>query len=113
MILETGCYIDCSHLSTSDLSMRVIKFAENLGWTDCYNAVENVKSDWHNYILGNVPLDWEGDEDDFFIDYQDHLDYLCAAAVDWLNDDSFGPENIYWTIDDNCLYLWEDENEDL
>ena len=116
MILETGCYVDCSHLSAADLHMRVIEFAESLGWAGWTGMTYNLRlihSDWHHYTNGTVPPDWKGDEDDFFIDYQDHLAYLCDAAVEWLNDDSFGPENIYWTIDDNCLYLWEDKNEDL
>lgn len=112
-VLAPGCYIDCSHLSAHDLNIRVIRFAESLGWTGGTHDLRLIHSAWDNYDQGNVPLDWDSDEEDFVFEYRDALDWACDDAVDWLNDDSFGPENVYWTIDDNCLYLWEDKNENL
>ena len=111
-VYAPGCYIDCSHLSASDLDYRVISFAAQLGWTGDKNDLAMLEADWVAYSKGDAPQDYT-DEEDFFISYQEALAYACDDAVLWLNENKFGPENVYWAIDDNSLYLWEDENENV
>lgn len=113
MILEPGCYIDGSHWSPYEFDMEVLKFAEKLGWNGGANILEVIHHDWQYYREGVKPADWFGDEEDFIYEYRESLDFACEDAVNWLNDNKFGPDNVYWTVDDNSLYLWEDENEDL
>ena len=113
MILSPGCYIDGSHWSPYEFDKDVLRFAENLGWDGGVNILDVLYSDWEHYIRGTKPEGYEGDEDSFAEDYREALDYAAEDAVEWLNDNKFGPDNVYWTIDDNSLYLWEDEDEDL
>lgn len=104
-----GIVIDCSHLSAADLDCRVVEFAASLGWTGGVNDLDLLFSDWDDYNRGVIPPDYS-DEEDFIISYREALAFACDDAVEWLNDEMMGPEGVYWTIDDNSLYLWEDEN---
>jgi hypothetical protein len=110
MILETGCYIDCSHLSSDELNYRIIKFTTEYGWEGGSIDTAMLIND---YLCAPEPdNDGAWTYEDAF-ELSETLYYAAEDAVQWLNDNKFGPDNVYWTVEDNSLYLWEDENEDL
>jgi len=108
--METGILIDCSHLSAYYLDMQIIKFAENLGWNGgAYNNMEQIHADWDCYEKMTVPENWDGAENEFFIDYREALDYATEDAIEWLND-SIAQGDCYFEVYDNSLFYSEDSD---
>lgn len=79
-----GIWLDCSCQSADDLNKRIIAFASDYGFTE------------------TVEL-----SDDDLADLSEQLNEVADNAVDFLN----GLEHrtgLYWTIDDNSLFLSAD-----
>jgi len=75
--LEPGCYCDCSALSAQTLNERIVALAEAYGFDNVGSPVR----------------------DDF-----DVWNEAADEAVDYLNGLETRP-GMYWTIDDNSLFL--------
>jgi hypothetical protein len=108
METETGCIIDCSHLSSDDLNYRIIQFAASLGWGGGPTDIVHLMSDYEN----GVPEDNEFWGFMYAQELSESLYFAADDGVEWLND-NVAPDGCYWTIDDNSLYLVEDSNEDV
>jgi hypothetical protein len=94
--VETGCYIDGSHWSAFDFSVAVIEFAHDKGFDLMYDQF--VKD-----------IEWfrsSGDDEDIMFDILDSLDGTYYDAIDYLN--STAPDNLYWEVEDQSLYLTEE-----
>lgn len=96
--METGCYIDGSHIRSDDFAVAVIDLAIDRGFEidmDAYKAdVEHLHDDTY-------------DSDDLFI-IQDALDWTYQEAIDFLNETA--PDNLMWTVEDQSLFLEESED---
>ena len=82
---ETGIILDSSHMSASDLDLRIVMYAHDLGWPEPVN-----------------------DERD--LSYADAIRWGADRAVEWLND-HHAPEGAAYVVEDNSLYLWPIEDE--
>jgi len=108
-VFHAGCYIDCSHLSSDDLNYRIIHFAhEVFGWDGGVHDVTLLMSDYRNDLglVHDSPEDWNWDEE-----LSESLYFAADDAVQWLNDQLVSG-NCYWTIEDNSLYLEEQQDDD-
>jgi hypothetical protein len=108
MEIETGCVIDCSHLSSDDLNYRIIQFAASLGWDGGPTDIVHLMSDYEN----GVPEDNEFWGFMSTQELSETLYFTADDAVQWLNESNLAPDGCYWTVDDNSLYL-EESNEDV
>ena len=97
--METGCYIDGSHIRSDDFSVAVIDLAVTKGFEidmDVYKAdVEHLHNDTYY------------SDDDFFI-IQEALEWTYQGAIDFLNDSA--PDNLMWFVEDQSLFLEESED---
>lgn len=103
---EPGCYIDANHFSADYLTGRIILFGFDHGWvpsdsTDSIHLTELVNS---VVFTDNNWLD-SADDSDWLIDQSDRV-------IHWLNSETDLDSGLYWTIDDNSLYLTEDTETD-
>jgi hypothetical protein len=93
--METGCYIDGSHISSIDFALAVIDFAINNGF----------EIDIEQYNKDKEWLSSDEDEEDKYLDIVDALDWTYQDAIDFLNDTA--PDNLIWTVEDQSLFLEE------
>jgi len=105
MEIETGCVIDCSHLSSDDLNYRIIQFASDHGWNGGSHDLNLIHSEWLTYVNSDILPD--SDDDDF----EEALYFAADDAVQFLNSEIVSG-GCYWTIEDNSLYLMEDSDDD-
>ena len=103
--LTPGCYIDCGHMSWVDLNYRIIKFAADYGWNGGSYDLNLIDSDWLTYLNGDIPPEFihEGD-------FEEALNFAADDAVQFLNSEIVSG-GCYWTIEDNSLYLMEDQDD--
>jgi hypothetical protein len=93
--VETGCYIDGSHMSSFDFTAAVIEFAHDYGFELEYDQfVKDV-----NGIRDDLFTD-----DDIY-DVMDALDWTYEDALEFLN--SGLPDGLHYTVECNCLILEE------
>lgn len=97
MITETGCYIDGSHISSTDFSIKVIEFAHDLGFELDYEQFQQDVADWNTESIF---------ED--FAEIMDAIDWTYEDALEYLNTNT--REGLYWEVIDQSLYLTEAEN---
>jgi hypothetical protein len=97
-VYTAGCYIDCSHFSAGYLNYRIIQFAA-------------LESEWDGgtWDIDKLIFDYLWDSDD--ADVLESLYFAADDAVQWLND-QLTTGNCYWTIEDNSLYLEEQQDDD-
>ena len=83
----TGCYVDESCGSADDCNSRTIEFAQEYGF---------------------APQDMPDEDSE---DYSEIISEIADEAVDFLNslEDRDG---MYWTFDDNSLFLTDDGDEE-
>ena len=95
MFPGTGCVIDGSHMNSIDFTLAVIDLAIDAGFEidrEQYGAdVEAYKND--------------GLDEDMFYEVMDALDWTYEDALEYLN--SGLPDNLYYTVDCQCLILEE------
>ena len=95
--METGCYIDGSHIRSDDFSVAVIDLAVTKGFEIDMNVykedIEHLHDDTYN-------------PDDLFI-IQEALEWTYQGAIDFLNDSA--PHNLMWFVEDQSLFLEESE----
>jgi len=110
-VFHAGCYIDCSHLSSDDLNYRIIHFADEVfGWDGGVHDISMLINDYVDQINGRP----EPYEEWGFMSTEELSEALYFAAddaVQWLNDQLVSG-NCYWTIEDNSLYLEEQQDDD-
>jgi hypothetical protein len=106
-VFHAGCYIDCSHLSSDDLNYRIIHFAhEVFGWDGGVHDVALLMNDYVNSAVEDVEWNFMSTEE-----LSEALYFAADDAVQWLNDQLVSG-NCYWTIEDNSLYLEEQQDDD-
>ena len=98
--VETGCYIDGSHMSSFDFTTAVIEFAHDHGFELEYDQfVKDV-----NGIRDDLFTD-----DDIY-DIMDALDWTYEDALEYLNDNT--REGLVWVVEDQSLFLMTVEDAD-
>ena len=95
MFPGTGCVIDGSHMSSIDFTTAVIDLAIDAGF----------EIDEEQYRADIWWLDSEEDDEDKLLAIQDALDWTYEDALEYLN--SGLPDNLYYTVDCQCLVLEE------
>ena len=95
---DLGIIMDGSHESGTYLDIRIIDFAIGFGYQVDMHEWNEGKELWANK---QDLTDWE------FSDLTQAMWEECQLAVDWMNDQL--PENYYFFIDDNSLYLTYEE----
>lgn len=95
---DLGVIFDGSHQSGTFLDIRVIDFAIEFGYQTDIKEWADAKQDWEDR---DDLTDWE------FTDLTQGIWEECELAVQWMNDQL--PENYYFFIDDNSLYLTYEE----
>ena len=95
MFPGTGCVLDGSHMNSIDFTLAVIDLAVDAGFEidrEQYGSdVEAYKND--------------GLDEDTLYEVLEALDWTYEDALDFLN--SGLPEGLYYTVDDQCLFLEE------
>jgi hypothetical protein len=105
-VFHAGCYIDCSHLSSDDLNYRIIQFAhEVFEWPSPVHDVDLLMSDYVNGVTQDDEWGFMSTEE-----FSEALYFAADDAVQWLNDQLVSGK-CYWTIDDNSLYLEEQQDD--
>jgi hypothetical protein len=93
--METGIYIDGSHMSSTDFSIAVIRFAVANGFEIDIDQLEKDIEAIEERSL---------DEDDLW-DILDSIEWTYMDAVDYLNDtDPYW--SLYLTSEEEQLKLW-------
>lgn len=98
--IETGCYIDGSHMSSFDFAVAVIELAHDHGF----------EIDWDQFVK-----DAEGVRDDLFTDddiydVMDALDWTLEDALDYLNDNT--RPGFVWVVREQGLILMDEGEAD-
>jgi hypothetical protein len=98
--VETGCYIDGSHMSSFDFAALVIEMAHEYGF----------ELEWDQFVK-----DVHGIRDDLFTDddiydIMDALDWTYQDALDYLNDNT--RDGLVWVVEDQSLFLMMEEDAD-
>ncbi len=98
--VETGCYIDGSHMSSFDFSAAVIEFAHDFGF----------ELDYDQFVK-----DVHGIRDDLFTDddiydIMDALDWTFEDALDYLNDNT--RPGLVWVVREQGLILMDEGEAD-
>lgn len=84
---ELGVVLDSSHMSATDLDLRILAFAQGYGFR----------------YVGTWPDGTRYSPED--VEYAEVMRDLADSAVDWLNDFA-APEGAAYVVEDNSLYLW-------
>lgn len=98
--VETGCWIDGSHMSSFDFSALVIEMAHEYGF----------ELEWEAFV---ADVDWMKDPDDDFDreqDILDSIDWTYEDAIEYLNDNT--REGLVWVVEDQSLFLMTEEDAD-
>ena len=96
--VQTGCYIDGSHIRSDDFSVAVIDLAIDRGF--------EIDMDVYKEDIGHLHDDTY-DSDDLFI-IQEALEWTYQGAIDFLNDTA--PDYLIWFVEDQSLFLEESED---
>lgn len=110
--METGCLIDTSHFSANDCNLEIIHYARRKGWDGGNYDLDTIDSDFIHIVRGTVPTEYEYDSEAFDFDYHQTLCYAADDAVEWLTE-NVADDGYYYTIEDNSLYYWKVEDENL
>jgi hypothetical protein len=97
--METGIYIDGSHMSSTDFSIAVIRFA----------VANGLEIDIEQFEKDQVALEQQDLVDDDLLDILDAIDWTYEDAIDYLNDTA--PEGTFWEVSDSSLYLTSEEEQ--
>ena len=112
-VYVAGCYIDCSHLDADYLNYRIINFAvTNFDWDGGNFDTKALILDY--FTISDPDMSQDITEDELFYwqnELSEALYYAADDAVQWLND-KLTTGNCYWTIEDNSLYLEEQQDDD-
>ena len=95
---DLGIIFDGSHQSGTFLDIRIVEFAIGFGFPIDKNEWQDAMKEWE---LREHLGEWE------FIDLCEAITEECSRAIEWMNDQV--PENYYFFIDDNSLYLTYEE----
>jgi hypothetical protein len=99
--VETGCYIDGSHMSSFDFSAAVIEFAHDHGF----------ELDWDVFLVDTEQFRAGEISDEFIPEVLVALDWTYEDAIDYLNTNTREP--LVWVVRDQSLYLMSyDEADD-
>ena len=113
-VYTAGCYIDCSHLDADYLNYRIINFAvTNFEWDGGAYDTKELILDY--FTIADPDMSQDMTEDEFF-NWQNELSealyYAADDAVQFLNSEIVSG-GCYWTIEDNSLYLMEDQDDEV
>lgn len=97
--LEAGCYIDGSHMKSSNFDLAVIGFGMASGWTPQLDTDLKVIEAASNGASGGWVFG-DGDEEVYIEEY---LHEIADEAIEWLNDEK-AAEDHYWGIDEQSLF---------
>jgi hypothetical protein len=98
--VETGCYIDGSHMSSFDFTAAVIEFAHDHGFELEYDQFVKDVNDIRDDLL----------TDDDIYDVMDALDWTYEDALDYLNTNT--RPGLVWVVEDQSLFLMTEEEAD-
>jgi len=99
--VETGCYIDGSHMSPFDFSAAVIEFAHDYGF----------ELDWDVFLVDTEQFRAGEISDEFIPEVLNALDWTYEDALEYLNTNT--REGLVWVVRDQSLFLMTyDEADD-
>jgi hypothetical protein len=96
--VETGCYIDGSHMSSFDFSAAVIEFAHDYGF----------ELDWDVFLVDTEQFRAGEISDEFIPEVLNALDWTYDDAIEYLNDNT--RQGLCWVIRDQSLFLMTEED---
>ena len=96
--METGCYIDGSHMNSIDFALAVIDLAVDRGF-EIDNEQYNKDREW---------LTDSDDDEDKYLDILDAIDWTYQDAIEYLNESA--PDNLMWVVEDQSLFLEASED---
>jgi hypothetical protein len=100
--VETGCYIDGSHMSSFDFSAAVIEFAHDFGF----------ELEWEAFLRDVEWMNGDETDDERLSDILDAIDWTYEDALDYLNTNT--RPGFVWVVRDQSLYLMTyDEADDI
>ena len=100
--VETGCYIDGSHMSSFDFTALVIEMAHDYGF----------EMEWDQFVKD---VEWmrtpnPDDAQEEAAEILDALDWTFEDALDYLNTNT--REGLVWVVREQSLYLMTFEEAD-
>ena len=102
-VYTAGCYVDCSHLGSDTLNYNIIWFAyEVFDWDGGTRDIIKLMFD---YETG-------ASDDNAQEELSESLYFAADEAVQFLNSEIVSG-GCYWTIEDNSLYLMEDQDDEV
>ena len=98
--VETGCYIDGSHMSSFDFAVAVIEVAHDHGFEIEY---DQFVKDIQEYRNGDL-------DDDTVYEILDSVDWTYEDALDYLNDNT--RPGLVWVVREQGLILMDEDEAD-
>jgi hypothetical protein len=98
--VETGCYIDGSHMSSFDFSAAVIEFAHDHGF----------ELDWDVFLVDTEQFRAGEISDEFIPEVLNALDWTYEDALDYLNDNT--RPGLVWVVREQGLILMDEGEAD-
>ena len=98
--VETGCYIDGSHMSSFDFSAAVIEFAHDFGF----------ELEWEAFLRDVEWMNGDETDDERLSDILDAIDWTYEDALEYLNTNT--REGLVWVVREQSLYLMTFEEAD-
>jgi len=98
--VETGCYIDGSHMSPFDFSAAVIEFAYDYGFELDYDVF---LVDTEQFRSGEI-------SDEFIPEVLNALDWTYEDALEYLNDNT--RPGLVWVVREQALLLMDEDEAD-
>jgi hypothetical protein len=91
--IETGCYIDGSHMSSFDFAALVIEMAHEYGF----------ELEWEAFLKDVEWMNGDETDDERLSEILDAVDWTYEDALDYLNINTREP--LVWVVRDQSLYL--------
>jgi len=98
--IETGCWIDGSHMSSFDFTALVIEMAHEYGF----------ELEWDQFVKDVTDLRNGDVDDEWLMDVLNALDWTYEDALDYLNDNT--RPGYVWVVRDQSLFLMDEDEAD-
>lgn len=98
--VETGCYIDGSHMSSFDFAALVIEMAHEYGF----------ELDWDRFIEDLEDFRNGDVDDEWLLDVMDSIDWTYEDALEYLNTNT--RPGLVWVVREQALLLMDEDEAD-
>jgi hypothetical protein len=98
--VETGCYIDGSHMSSFDFAALVIEMAHEYGF----------ELEWEAFLKDVEWMNGDETDDERLSEILDAVDWTYEDAIDYLNDNT--RPGFVWVVREQALFLMDEDEAD-